>query len=195
MYLLNLLFDLTPGAQNKENALFTSGTGANPLDNSRQWLHLRPDAGHLDNPVGFDAETAVWEKVGGSNDSHLLLSKSSNPGHICVRIAPTVPIDPAATLSIVVLFGKPATAHQRHASPFSFNDLPGGRTAAAFHLHPGIVRNSGQGWFFPLKPIAKAPGAADLNVVHRYEFTVGAKLSNLGDVYHFGEDPEMDVSI
>jgi len=199
MYLLNLLFDLTPGAQDKEDGLFTSGAGAAPLANSRQWLHLLPDPGHPDDPTPpFDAEGANWEKVGGGNDSHLLLSKASNPRHICVRIAPSTPIDPNATLSIFVMFGKPATAHQRPASPFTFNNLPGGRTVAAFHLHPGIVRNSGQAWFFPLKPIAKAPAAGDLNVVHRYEVVVGAQLSVPGtppDVYTFGEDPEMDVSI
>jgi hypothetical protein len=199
LYLLNLLFDLTAAAQDKENGLFTSAAGAAPLANSRQWLHLIPDAGHPDDPTPpFDAESAKWEQVGGSNDAHLLLSKASNPRHVCVRIAPSVIIDPASTLSIFVTFGKPATAHQRHASPFTFNDLPAGRTIAAFQLHPGIPRNSGVGWFFPLKPIAKSPGIADLNVVHRYSFIVGARLTVPGpppDVFTFGEDPEMDVSV
>ena len=199
MYLLNLLLDLTGGKTDKENGIFTSNASAAvPLENSRQWLRLTPDATHPDNPAPpFNAETAVWQPVGGSNDSHILLSKSEPPGHICVRIAPVAgtPVNPAATLSIFVMFGKPATAHQRHASPFSFDDLPTGRTVAAFHLHPAIAANSGTGWFFPMKPLAKAPTITQPNVVHRYEFIVGARLTNGGDIYTFGEDPQMDVSL
>src|ERR1051326_6048734 len=122
MYLLNLLFDVSADNETADNGIFTSVANANPLGNSRQWLHLIPDADHPDNPnaAGFNAETANWQKVGGGNDAHVLISKQSNPGFICVRIAPVnAAIDAASTLTIFTLFGRPATAHQRQSSPFT----------------------------------------------------------------------------
>ena len=198
MYILNLLFDLTQ-ADNKENGLFSSAAGGTPLTSSKQWLQLEPDGGHPDNPVGLNVETATWQRLGG-NDSHVSLSKQANPGFIGVRIASATAIDANSTLSIFVVFGKPDAAEQRHASPFTFNDQAGGRVQAEFHLHPAIRANSGSAWFFPLKPISKAPAANEPDLVHRYEFLVGVRLTvpvagRPDDIYTFGEDPEMDVSI
>ncbi len=189
MFTLNLLFNL-----NDTNGRVTGDRGGVPLRKSMNWLKLRDPEPANPNPPAFDPETANWTDLGQA--STILLPFSANPGNICVRIAPDpvgppppIPLDPRATLQLVVSFGAPARARQKQASPFQ---TPDGSIMTTFAFGPS-PRNTSAGWFFPLGSIALAP--AHVNLTDRYEFTVGFIVNSGGLVRHYGEDPDMDVGL
>lgn len=201
MYTFNLLFNF-----GETNGRFDGDRGGT-LNKSKNWLRLKlnTESEPADpDPSVFNPERpGIWKDLGEAGT--LLLRRNSNPGTICIRIAPspedagTTPATPAlpagATLQLAVTFGRPVRANQPQASPFK----DGSEVRTTFVFGP-MTRNSTtvggatpSAWFFPLGTIAPpvAPGDADLT--ERYEFSLGIIVVSGGVTRHFGEDPEMDV--
>jgi hypothetical protein len=208
MYLLNLLFawPTTPG----DGRFLSYEEDQMPLETSKTWMQLVNTRGgaaqdptvtnaSLPNPFAPWAPDNLtsgtqWQDVG--QDGSLLLSKSSNPGYIAIRVAPTsaAPTNSTVTLNYFVVFGREPRALQLYASPF--NIATG--VNPVFTTGPFIPNNGGTqiAWFYALGPIVNAPTTGSLG--YHFEFMVGANVSvtqgATTTVYAFSHDPEMDVS-
>jgi hypothetical protein len=203
VYTLNLLFDLS-----RVNGRFSGDaqTSSGPLSTSMNWLRLRIAEPADPNPPAFNPErNNIWDDLQEAA-STLLLSLQSNPGNICIRLAPDPDVAAPPNdieVRLVVCFGRPTKARQPQASPFTrangvvttfFRDFtpmnsPRGLTAE------GAAQAGNLAWFFPLGVIAPQTRPNDRNKTHRYEFAVGvvARSASAGIERHYGEDPEMDL--
>lgn len=188
MYMLNLLFDL-----NRSDGVFSGDQAGGVLMVSRNWLKLQaPDPPNL-NP---EAPPAAWENLGAATG--VLLIPNALGHLIAVRIAPipnmNPPLDPNATLDLVVAFGAPLKAKQVSASPFKG---PANQVLTTF-ISSGPMSsppsgNPKVGWYCRLGSIVTLP--THPNKVHSYEFTLGAIITSGATVCQYGIDPEMDVSL
>jgi len=185
MFALNMLFDF-----GSDDGLFVDPPAIpNPNDgtiNSKHWLTTpQPNL-----PPNFNTDDgAQWMDSGAAGT---LLIKSTGVKHfIGLRIAPIQALDPAATLELIVAFGRPVIARQRFASPFRNQN---GRSISLFHLGPEARQPGKIGWFFPLDQI-KLPIPARDHETHRYEFAVGIEVTSGGQTRQYGEDPQFDVGL
>jgi hypothetical protein len=198
MYLLNLLFDLR-----NDNGLFSDSLPPppppalpNPLDQSRSWLVLLNAAGIPvpELPAGTDPANLPaglnWQIIG---EVPLYIPNPVNQA-IGVRIAPTPaslpPLSVGSNLTFVAAFGAAIPKASRRASPFRLNTPNDVTTTIPRQGAPtGAVPNNG--WFFRLHEVNKPSG--NQFTVDRYEFAVGAIITEGATTRHFGMDPEMDV--
>jgi hypothetical protein len=115
-------------------------------------------------------------------------------------------------LKLVASFGRPLIAARTpQSSPFTNASgnlittfiAPPFPLVANFPANPAPPPedpNTSAGWFLVLnkiskKPQATGPGAQRVKdfLTDRYEFSVGAIMTDVNGEHHFGEDPEMDV--
>lgn len=188
MYLLNMLFDLA-----KPDGLFSDSVSAAPLDQSRSWLVLVDAAGNpvpdlaTNDPTNLPAGQS-WQIVG-----ELPVYIPNAVGQVVgVRIAPistsNPPLSAASQIVFVAAFGAPIPKATKRASPFKFNSAT---DVATTFVGQGVPAGPPQnGWYFKLHRIDHSSLPY---VVDRYEFSVGAVISESGTTRHFGMDPEMDV--
>jgi hypothetical protein len=200
MYLLNLLFDLR-----NDNGLFSDslppvgGAPPNPMDQSRSWLVLVNAAGDPvpELPAGIDPTILPaglsWQIIG---EVPLYIPTPTTPAKqaIGVRIAPIAgsapPLSVASNITFVAAFGAAIPKASRRASPFKFNTANDVTTTIPRQGAPpfGVPNH---GWFFRLGAIDHASSSPF--AVDRYEFAVGAVITEGATTLQFGMDPEMDV--
>jgi hypothetical protein len=224
MYMLNVLFDLTD-TDGRFMEYNDTKNNPNVLGHSKAWLQLVNSAGQPMQPTDVNGNIIApntggapsnpfapawtpdalpacpggqqWQEVG--QDGSLLLSKSSNPGYICVRYAynpsSTTPIGSSPSLRMTVTFGREPKANQVFSSPFT---LGWGGTTSVCTVFSSVSPdfqgpNSSSAWFFALGPLVNAPAPGP--TAHHYEFQVATTYANAGQVSAtYGHDPEMDVS-
>jgi hypothetical protein len=184
VFMFNLLFDIS-----KKNGIFSgdfNGGGATILDKSKNWLKQpRPDP-----PDPFNSGHP-WEDL---HEGTLLVPNPKGEA-IGVRIAPHKAGPPltAPILDLLVCFGSRDLARTPFASPFA---TAADETIAAFH-QIGLPLPAVGYWYFKLGNIVQASPHA--NRAHRYEFVVGAIITDIqGGVQvkrTFGHDPQMDIGL
>ena len=188
MYMYNLLFNFDNTDGLFDRIPDTTNPALQDLKSSNVWL----EATGLTTTLANAETPTLWTDLG--TGSTLYLPSNPNPGDLGIRIAPDLlsasPPSPAATLLVVVSFGRPDPSPQPQASPFTHNGNIGGRVLTTFVL-PAATKNTTRGWYLKFGRIAKRPGHPKL--AHRYQFSVGVILTDGTTVRHYGEDPEMDV--
>jgi hypothetical protein len=199
MYLLNLLFDLT-----NDNGLFSDSPPPpplpalpNPMDQSRSWLVLINAAGNPEPelPNAIDPTNLPgglsWQIIG----EVPLYSPNPLNQAIGVRIAPIAGSAPqlsvGSNITFVAAFGAAIPKASRRASPFRFNTPNDVTTTIPRQGVPPTFAVPNHGWFFRLHEVNHASG--NPFTVDRYEFAVGAIITEGVTTRHFGMDPEMDV--
>jgi hypothetical protein len=193
LFVLNLLFDLAD-----PDGHFDDNLGGPLLTRSNVWLKREPPA---PDPPADPEDANNWNVVGQAGAGTLLIPAAFGEV-IGVRIAdkPGNPNVPAtATLDLVLAFGAPVRATQRHSSPFTDDDQDGGQIRTTFQFNNlAMTGVANKAWFVPVGKIAKTPNKP--NRVHRYEFALGAVIkfttaAGVPKAFHFGVDPEMDVGM
>jgi len=204
MYMLNLIFDPTQTDGRFVNYNQQS-PNSDPLQNSKVWLQLQGGGVADLDPQALNPQSLTspysWSLFGPDGSLHVSKSQapSSNPNatvppFFAVRVGliagGSLPGGTAYTLTVI--FGRQPRATQPFPSPFTQDDTSTGRSCNVFSQSGSILSGTGQPQiYFPLKPIANAPGSS--GITHNYEFEVGLVLGS--PTLTFAHDPELDVSM
>jgi hypothetical protein len=192
MFMLNMLFDL-----NDKNGLFTDTPKSTDLL-QRSYAWLKYDATDPYGTTDFDRQVFDPERSASqryfSSKGTLFIPSRSDKHRMLLRIAPApnVQIPADATAEIVVAFGRAVRAQQKFASPFT--DRQSDQTKTSF-CQTGQRAEGLTGWILDMGPIATVPDDEDSNLAHRYEFSIGAKITAGTQVRWYGEDPEFDIGL
>jgi hypothetical protein len=188
VFTLNLLVDL----DNVDGA-FSPNRAGTLLVKSNIWLKRNPD---LPDPPPDPEDPNSWDNIGEAGSGTLLIPSALGQV-IGVRIArdpsgAAIPTD--ARLDLVLAFGAPVRASQKHSSPFTHDGTPGGRIVTNFQFdNLPLTSVPNRAWFVEVGAIARIPQRP--NKVHRFEFALGAIIKTSTRQVHFGIDPEMDVGM